>query len=188
MVRLHRHTGQANGHPIRWRNGLILTRDGCRALVIADLISARLTIALDGPAPYRRHLLAVIRAELDEIHDSFAKLEAKEWVSIPGYANVAIAYDDLLFYESQQEWTPLFAPIRGRIDVRALLDGIESPEERDIRALVNSLPQQFNKAELRQLAFNLGVDYEELLGETKQESVTGGRGRVVLRLAALPRP
>jgi len=55
------------------------------------------------------------------------------------------------------------------IDVRALLDGIESPEERDIRALVNALQQHFDKAELRQLAFEVLVDHEDLPGETKSD-------------------
>ncbi len=55
------------------------------------------------------------------------------------------------------------------IDVRALLDGIESPEERDIRALVNVLRRHFNEAELRQLAFDVLVDHEDLPGETKSD-------------------
>lgn len=95
MVRLHHHTWQPNGQTVRWRNGLGITRDGCRALIVADSNAARLTIALHGPAPHRRHLLAVIRAELDEIHGSFARLEAEEWVPIPGYpSEKAIAYAD----------------------------------------------------------------------------------------------
>jgi hypothetical protein len=55
------------------------------------------------------------------------------------------------------------------VDVRALLDGIESPEERDIRALVNALQQHFDKAELRQLAFEVDIDHEDLPGETKTD-------------------
>lgn len=98
---------------------------------------------------------------------TFAKLEAKPCVSISGHPGAAIAYDDLLFYESKREWTPLFAPIRGRIDVRALLDGIESPEEQDICPLVDALRCHFNEPELRQLAFDVLVDHEDLPGETK---------------------
>ncbi len=171
MVRLHNHIWQPErGHPIRWRNGLGVSSDGCRGLIITDSTTARLTIALDGPAPHRRHLLAIIRAELDEIHASFARLEAEEFVPIPGYPpEKAIAYEDLLYYESEQDWTPRYAPIKARIDVRALLDGIEFPEERDIRALMAFLHQRFNKAELRQLAFDVLVDHEDLPGETKTD-------------------
>lgn len=187
MVRLHSHIGQAaGGQPIRWRNGLVLVRDGCRALVIADPAAARLSIALDGPAPHRRHLLAVIRAELDEIHASFAHLEAAEWVPIPGYPDKAIPYDDLLFYESQQEWTPLYAPIKGRIDVRVLLDGIESPDERDIRALVSRLVTQYNLAELRHLAFELDVNYEDLPHHTTQTEMARELAKYLQRRKRLP--
>jgi hypothetical protein len=88
---------------------------------------------------------------------------------IPAHPDVASAYDDLLFYESEREWTPLFAPIRGRIDVRALLDGIESSKQRDIRALVDVLRRHFDRAELRKFAFDVLVDHEDLPGETKSD-------------------
>lgn len=51
----------------------------------------------------------------------------------------------------------------------ALLDGVESPEERDIRALVKALQQHFNMAELRRLAFEVNVDHEDLPGETRSD-------------------
>ncbi len=169
MVRLHHHTWQPNGQPVRWRNGLGVARDGCRALFVADPEAARLTIALDGPAPHRRHLLAVIRAELDEIHASFAKLEPKEWVPIPGHHQAAIPYRALLNLEARRIFTHYEPTYDVEIDVRALLDGIESPEERDIRPLVTTLHQRFNEPELRQLAFEVLVDHEDLPGETKSD-------------------
>ncbi len=162
MVRLHGHTAHHTGQPIRWRNGLVLARDGCRALVIADPAAARLTIALDGPAPHRRHLLAVIRAELDEIHASFAHLEAAEWVPIPGKPGAAILYRALLNLEMRGIFSHYDPAHDVEIDVRALLDGIESPDERDIRVLVSQLVAHYNLAELRQLAFELDVNHEDL--------------------------
>ena len=84
MVRLHAHIWQAMpGQPVRWRNGLVIHGDGCRAFIIADPIANRLSISLDGPTPQRRHLLAVVRAQLAEIHASFAQLEAEAWVPLP---------------------------------------------------------------------------------------------------------
>lgn len=55
------------------------------------------------------------------------------------------------------------------VDMCALLDGVVSPEERDIRALVKALQQHFDKAELLQLAFEVLVDHEDLPGETKSD-------------------
>lgn len=40
-------------------------------------------MSMDGPAPHRRHLLTLIRAELDEIYNSFAQLEAQARVPLP---------------------------------------------------------------------------------------------------------
>lgn len=163
MVRLHSHTGQATGgQPIRWRNGLVLARDGCHAVVIADPAAARLTIALDGRAPHRRHLVAVIRAELEEIHASFAHLEAAEWVPVPGKPGAAILYRALLNLEARGIFSHYDPTNDVEIDVRALLDGIESPDERDIRVLVSQMKTQYNLAELRQLAFELHVNHEDL--------------------------
>jgi internalin A len=164
MVRLHSHIRQG----IRWRNGMVLSRDGCRALVVGDTAANRLTISLDGPAPHRRHLLAVIRAELDEIHATFAKLEAEQWVPIPGQPGKAIPYTVLVEQESRGELHYYDPYIRSQVDVRGLLDGIESPAERDLAQLRSRLLSAFSHDELRDLAFELGYDHEHVTGETKE--------------------
>jgi hypothetical protein len=170
MVRLHHHiwTG-SDGRVIRWRNGLVLVRDACRALIVADLAANRLTIALDGPFPHRRQLLSIIRAELAEIHASFAKLEAEEWVPLPVKPGAAIQYHALLNLEARRIFTQYDPAHDMEIDVRALLDGIETEAERDVRAITNKLRERFSQAELCQLAFDLGVDHENLPGDTKTD-------------------
>lgn len=55
------------------------------------------------------------------------------------------------------------------VDMCALLDGVESSEERDIRAPVKALQQHFNMAKLRHPAFEVNVDHEDLPGETKSD-------------------
>ena len=170
MVRLHHHTWSGSeGQPIRWRNGLVLARDGCRALVVADLTAARLTIALDGPVPHRRQLLSAVRTELAEIHASFAKLDAEEWVPIPGKPGAVIQYRALLNLEARGIFTHYDPANDVEIGVPALLDGIETQAERDVRALVHNLIRQFDIAELRHLAFELQIDHEDLPGETKMD-------------------
>jgi small GTP-binding protein len=170
MVRLHHHTWSGSeGQPVRWRNGLVLIRDGCRALVVADPAAARLTIALDGPVPHRRQLLSAVRTELAEIHASFAKLDAEEWVPIPDKPGAAIQYRALLNLEARSIFTHYDPGNDVEIDVPALLDGIETQAERDVRVLVLRLIRQFDKAKLRHLAFELQVDHEDLPGETKMD-------------------
>lgn len=165
MVRLYHHTEQE----ARWRDGMILTREAARALITANRADKQLDIEIDGSPNNRRYLLNIIRAELNEIHATFARLEVAEWVPILTHPGQAIAYADLLFYAEQEEWTPLYGPIRGRIDVKALLDGIELPAERDIRIVVRKLIEVFNRGELRDLAFEMGIDHEELPQERKSD-------------------
>jgi internalin A len=137
MVRLHRHTWRAeNGPAVRWRNGMVLSRDGCRALVVAEPAAHRITIALDGPFPHRRQLLSIIRAQLHEIHASFRRMEPQEWVPIPGHPGAAILYRALLNLEARGSVTHYDPTHDVEINVRALLDGIEAPEERDLRELL----------------------------------------------------
>ncbi|MBE2197756.1 MAG: leucine-rich repeat domain-containing protein [Anaerolinea sp.] len=162
MVRLHSHIWHSErGQPVRWRNGLVIHRDGCRALITADPAANRLAIALDGPTPQRRRLLAVVRAELAEIHASFAQLEAAEWVPIPDQPGKAIQYQALLNLETRGQATYYDAANDLEIDVYALLDGIEAPDERKARPLRDQLVKHFNMEELRQLCFDLHVDCEE---------------------------
>lgn len=161
MVRLHSHIWQSErGRPARWRNGLVIHRDNCRALITADPAANRLAIALDGPTPQRRRLLAVVRAQLAEIHASFAQLEAAEWVPIPGQPGKAIPYQALLNLEARGQATYYDAANDLEIDVYALLDGIEAPDERQARPLQTQLVKHFNLEELRQLCFDLHVDLE----------------------------
>ncbi len=155
MVRLHSHTWQNK----RWRNGIALIQDDCRALVVADATAGYLTVALDGPAPHRR-LLSIIRAELDEIHTSFARLEAEEWVPMPDHPGKAIKYRALLNLEKRGQATYYDADNDLEVDVYALLDGIESPDERAARPLQRQLVEYFNKEDLYRLCFELGVDHE----------------------------
>jgi len=68
----------------RWRTGVVLAWDGNRAVVKADVQDRRVSIAITGPLAGRRRLLAVIRADLEHIHRSIAKLQATEQVPVPG--------------------------------------------------------------------------------------------------------
>ena len=86
---------------------------------------------------------------------------------IPGHPSITIDYDELLWYESEGDFQPRYAPVRGRIDVKALLAGIETPALRRERRIQESLLAEFNLDELKQLCFDLDVEYDNLPGETK---------------------
>jgi hypothetical protein len=73
----------------------------------------------------------------------------------------AIEYDSLLYYEVEQDWTPRYPPIKERIDVRQLLDGIEAEGMRRARQLLGRL-RHCHPSQLRQISMELGVSDEEL--------------------------
>ncbi|KXJ04550.1 putative serine/threonine-protein kinase pats1, partial [Exaiptasia diaphana] len=49
-----------------WKSGAVLSRSGCRALVVAEPLARRIRVVIWGED--KRHLLAVIRREFDYIH------------------------------------------------------------------------------------------------------------------------
>jgi internalin A len=83
----------------RWRTGVILALEGCRALIKADPQDKRVDISVAGPAEWRRRLLAVIRAEFEQIHRDIRELNPQEMVPLPGSPAFAVPYQDLLVRE-----------------------------------------------------------------------------------------
>ncbi|MCB9422855.1 MAG: leucine-rich repeat domain-containing protein [Ardenticatenaceae bacterium] len=149
-----------------WRNGAVLQFGGNHALVRADLETRQLFITVAGAETTRRSLLNSIRMQLHVIHSTFPNLPLTEQVPIPDHPGKTIDYEELLWYESEGMLNPPYAPIRGKIDVKALLDGIETPALRRERRIQEQLMQAYNLDELAQLCFDLAVDFEDLPGTT----------------------
>ena len=150
-----------------WRSGAVLQFDGNPALVRADLEARKIYITVAGPEATRRSLLNAIRMQLHAIHATFPNLPLSEEVPIPNHPGKTIAYEELLWYESEGMLNPPYAPVRGKIDVKALLDGIETPALRYERQLVEQLRQTHGLDELHDLCHELNVEYEDLPGQTK---------------------
>lgn len=79
---------------------------------------------------------------------------------MPGHPGKAIKYRALLNLEKRGQAAYYDADNDLEVDVYALLDGIESPDERAARPLQRQLVEYFNKEELYRLCFELGVDHE----------------------------
>ena len=123
IVRTH---PMSEGQP-RWRSGVILRFEGCRALVKADVIEKTVRVLISGPLNSRRRLLAVIRSDFDRIHGSIRDLKPEEWVSVPGRAGLQVPYLDLAAWETERERT--FKVVhKGKVitlDVAELLNGVD---------------------------------------------------------------
>jgi internalin A len=90
----------SEGQP-RWRTGVIMRFEGCRALVKADVQDKKVLIYVSGPASNRRRLLAVIRSDFERIHSDIRNLQPREMVPIPDYPDVPVAFEKLLAMERQ---------------------------------------------------------------------------------------
>ena len=111
----------------RWRTGVILEFEGCRALVRADVQDKKVFIAITGPAGARRRLLAVVRSDFERIHHDIRNLQPQEMVPLPEYPDVVVPYQKLQVMEGSGVRT--FPEVVGdrviEVEVHALLDGVD---------------------------------------------------------------
>ncbi len=126
IVRTH---GLSDDEP-RWRTGVILKRDGCRALVKADIQDKKMFIRVSGAENRRRELLAVIRNEFDIIHGDIKGLKPDEMVPLPEHPQTVIPYKKLISFEEDGiDSFPEFVGQKNiKVDVKSLLDGVGRPK------------------------------------------------------------
>ena len=127
IVRMHRHIQDR----IAWRTGVLLACEGNEALVRADLSTNLIRIRVRGAAHGRRVMLTRIREHLGAIHASFAGIEAKEKVPVPGHSNIP-PVDYIWLRELERKRVSEFYPpgLTEPISVSKLLNGIEPPAAR----------------------------------------------------------
>ncbi|MEM8810672.1 MAG: COR domain-containing protein [Cyanobacteria bacterium P01_G01_bin.38] len=116
-----------------WRNGVVLTKGGNKALVKADKEDRKIFIWVSGNQGTRRILLESIRDQFDYIHSSIPGIEVEEKVPLPSQPAVLVDYKHLLDLEAlgEQEFVP--SGLREKVRVRDLLEGIETLQGREER-------------------------------------------------------
>lgn len=86
--------------PERWRSGVVLRWEGCRALVKADRQERQVTIRVFGDPESRRRLLGVIRENFDQIHSEMKEFRPTGWIALEQNPNEWISLQDLeVFYQ-----------------------------------------------------------------------------------------
>ncbi|MEA5452275.1 COR domain-containing protein, partial [Leptolyngbya sp. CCNP1308] len=116
-----------------WRNGVVLTKGGYKALVKADKEDRKIFIWVSGNPSTRRILLESIRDQFDYIHRSIPGIEVEEKVPLPSQPDVLVDYKNLLDMEAinVEEFVP--SGLREKVSVRDLLQGVETPLDREKR-------------------------------------------------------
>ena len=133
IVRTHVHS---RGQP-RWRTGVVLSFEGNRALIKADMLAKRVQIKVDGPATSRRRLLAVVRDNLEHIHDTYTFQPPPTGViPIPDHPEVFVPYNNLLVLERNgiNTLTEVVGNDILNLNVADLLNGVDLEGTRQMRA------------------------------------------------------
>jgi hypothetical protein len=134
IVRMHRFVS----HNTYWRRGVVLEREGHRALVKADIEDRTISVGVAGRAEDRRIMLDLIRADFERIHETIPKLQVSEKVPIVGHPGVLVDYRHLITLRAVGESTFIPEGMSERISVGVLLGEIETPGHRRHRDLIES--------------------------------------------------
>ncbi len=119
-------------HRTYWRSGVVIAKDGCRALIKADLEDRKIFVHVSGGGA-RRMLMDVIRSQFELIHATIPELVVQEKVPMPDNPDVVADYRNLVTMLELGETT--FVPVgaKQRYEIRPLLDGIETVQRREAK-------------------------------------------------------
>ena len=119
----------------RWRTGVVMAHEDCKALVKAEAADRRVIVRIGGDdRGARRRLLAIIRYDLDRIHHEFKdRLDAEPKVPLPKHPQHSVGYQKLVVFE-RQGVTNFPECIGGKVvsvDVSELLNGVDLEKQRE---------------------------------------------------------
>lgn len=117
-----------------WRTGVLLKDGKNEGTVIADMADRKIQVRIRGAENTRRDMLSKIRGQFDAIHNSIANITVDEHIPLPETSET-VKYSTLLIYEEKGKYTYTHEIDNDLIefDVRDLLDGVESVEDRHDR-------------------------------------------------------
>ncbi|MFM7279304.1 MAG: leucine-rich repeat protein [Microcystis aeruginosa] len=121
---------------MRWRSGVVLTMDLNKALVRADEEDNYISIKAQGSRASA--LLAIIKTDFQKIHDTIPNLAVQEKLVIrelqgekPTGVEVPVDYLHLIELDRQGIVEATLPGLRGKYNIRDILEGVESKTERE---------------------------------------------------------
>lgn len=131
----------------RWRSGVVLAYEDCKALVTAVTAERRVIVRVNGGnAGARRRLLAIIRYDLDRINSEFKdRLDVRPKVPLAKFPEFAVDYKKLVAFEKRgiAEFAELVGQEVISVGVNELLNGVDLATQRkessDVSAKQKSL-------------------------------------------------
>jgi len=121
---------------MRWRSGVVLTMDLNKALVRADEEDNYISIKAEGSRASA--LLAIIKTDFQKIHATIPNLAVQEKLVIrelqgekPTGVEVPVDYLYLIKLDRQGSVEATLPGLRGKYNIRDILEGVESKTERE---------------------------------------------------------
>jgi internalin A len=118
----------------RWRSGVILAHEECKALIVAEPVNRRLVVRVKGrDSGARRRLLAVIRYDLDRLNAEFKdRLDAQPKVPLTDFPAFSVDYQKLVAFEKQgvKEFPEFIGQRVVTVKVNELLNGVDLEAQR----------------------------------------------------------
>jgi len=116
-------------HHDYWRNGVIIKKESCEALVIADPQERKICIEVSGNGN-KRDFLAFIRSQFEVLHKRFSGIVVKKYIVYEHeHQSVPIDLDSLLLHEQINEKYIVIKELKTKLPVKLLLSGIEPEKE-----------------------------------------------------------
>ena len=158
-----------------WRTGAVLRNDSFDSVAVVrqDKHEKRIYVGVSGRQA--RDYFATIRKTIQDINNSFKKLDVTEWVPLPDEQGHAVKYIDLIGHEVCKRREKFVGELEKGYSVAELLGAIESPEE--TRERIIFAEEYFEKGDKMKIdkmnisgrqvvvADRLGnVDYHESMG------------------------
>ena len=134
----------------RWRSGVILAHEDCKALVTAEPPNRRVVVRVKGgDAGGRRRLLAVVRYDLDRINSEFKdRLDAQQKVPLADYPAFCVDYMKLVAFEKKgmKEFPEYVGQDVVMVRINELLNGVDLEAQRDekLDVIANANPMFFS--------------------------------------------
>jgi len=115
----------------RWRSGVQLKWEENEAIVVSDAVDRFVRIYIKGARA--REFLAIIRQKFEEQHRAFKGITISEKIPMKGFSDKLLDYRDLIKRENRREESFYPENMDVKVNVRSLLDGIETPAIREER-------------------------------------------------------
>ncbi|MFK7907840.1 MAG: COR domain-containing protein [Chitinophagales bacterium] len=149
-----------------WRNGVILKKGNCDALVRADPNERLIFIEIKGKSN-KRDVLAFIRSQFDTIHARLSQLNVSQKIPVDDKGKIVLDYEDLLFLEEIGDEFVAVRELRTKVSVKKLLNGIEAEGVRKENRLQKQAETKVTDMEISHIP-------TDLIEQMQRHTATGG--------------